>query len=222
MLFRSRGRHHRLALVRSPARRAATGPSRLHQELPRSVRLASTGLGGSRADLLGSAADAVGWVSVDQQTTQHTKYPNVFSIGDGSSLPTSKTAAAISAQAPVLVSNLVSLIEGKPLTAKYGSFPLHYPVRTSHSKAFPHSTDGYTSWYALSPPAGNRSLEANLKLSSQPPPDWAQRVDAGRVQVRRRSEGELLVVHGLARQAALPLLPLKEVRVPFSYRLAWN
>lgn len=30
-----------------------------------------------------------GWVSVDQYTTRHTKYANVFSIGDASSLPNS-------------------------------------------------------------------------------------------------------------------------------------
>jgi eukaryotic sulfide quinone oxidoreductase len=35
-------------------------------------------------------ADGVGWVDVDQGTLQHKKYPNVFSLGDASSLPTSK------------------------------------------------------------------------------------------------------------------------------------
>lgn len=35
-------------------------------------------------------ADAVGWVDVDQGTLQHKKYENVFSLGDASSLPTSK------------------------------------------------------------------------------------------------------------------------------------
>ncbi|KAL8286642.1 hypothetical protein RQP46_004170 [Phenoliferia psychrophenolica] len=78
-------------------------------------------------------ADAVGWVSVDQQTTQHTAYPNVFSLGDGSSLPTSKTAAAISAQAPVLVANLVSLMEGKPLEAKYDGYT-SCPLLTGHNE----------------------------------------------------------------------------------------
>jgi NADPH-dependent 2,4-dienoyl-CoA reductase/sulfur reductase-like enzyme len=35
-------------------------------------------------------ADAAGWVAVDQGTLQHQKYENVFSLGDASSLPTSK------------------------------------------------------------------------------------------------------------------------------------
>ena len=42
-----------------------------------------------------------GWVDVDPQTTQHLKYPNIFSLGDASSLPTSKTAAAVAAQVGV-------------------------------------------------------------------------------------------------------------------------
>lgn len=35
-------------------------------------------------------ADGAGWVDVDQGTLQHKKYENVFSLGDASSLPTSK------------------------------------------------------------------------------------------------------------------------------------
>jgi len=56
-------------------------------------------------------ADGVGWVDADQATLQHKKFKNVYSLGDASSLPTSKTAAAITAQAPVLVHNLVKLLQ---------------------------------------------------------------------------------------------------------------
>lgn len=35
-----------------------------------------------------------GFVTVDKSTMQHEKYPNVFAIGDCSSSPNSKTAAA--------------------------------------------------------------------------------------------------------------------------------
>jgi sulfide:quinone oxidoreductase len=41
-------------------------------------------------------ADAAGWVDVDQGTLQHKKYENVFSLGDSSSLPTSKVSPTIS------------------------------------------------------------------------------------------------------------------------------
>lgn len=68
------------------------------------------------------ADPATGWVSVDQHSTQHTKYPNVFSIGDASSLPNSKTAAAISSQAPVLVDNLLASMRGEQLNGKYSGY----------------------------------------------------------------------------------------------------
>ncbi|KAI5449757.1 hypothetical protein NCC49_004047 [Naganishia albida] len=68
-------------------------------------------------------ADAAGWVDVSASSLQHTKFPNVFSLGDCSSLPTSKTAAAITAQTPVLVENLTKLMEtGKVGNAVYDGY----------------------------------------------------------------------------------------------------
>lgn len=52
-------------------------------------------------------SDAAGWLEVDRHTLRHPRHPEVFALGDASNLPTSKTAAAIRAQAPVLVSNLL-------------------------------------------------------------------------------------------------------------------
>ncbi|KAJ7343526.1 hypothetical protein DFH08DRAFT_872949 [Mycena albidolilacea] len=68
-------------------------------------------------------ADSAGWVSVDPATLQHTKFENIWAIGDCSSLPTSKTAAAITAQAPVLSENLFSVMDtGKLSTATYDGY----------------------------------------------------------------------------------------------------
>jgi len=39
--------------------------------------------------------DAAGWVDVDKNTLQHVKFSNIFSFGDCSNLPTSKTGAAV-------------------------------------------------------------------------------------------------------------------------------
>ena len=39
--------------------------------------------------------NAAGFVDVNKETLQHVKYPNIFSIGDCNSAPTSKTAAAV-------------------------------------------------------------------------------------------------------------------------------
>lgn len=68
-------------------------------------------------------ADSAGWVDVDSASLQHKKYENVFALGDASSLPTSKTAAAITGQAPVLAHNLVKFLEtGKSGTAAYDGY----------------------------------------------------------------------------------------------------
>ncbi len=74
-------------------------------------------------------ADAAGWLNVDKHTLQHPEFPNVFSLGDASSLPTSKTAAAVRKQAPILVHNLLATMRGEPSTAfkrydGYASCPL--------------------------------------------------------------------------------------------------
>jgi NADPH-dependent 2,4-dienoyl-CoA reductase/sulfur reductase-like enzyme len=68
-------------------------------------------------------ADAAGWVDVDKDTLRHNKHANVWAIGDCSSLPTSKTAAAITSQAPVLTENLFSVMDtGKLSGAKYDGY----------------------------------------------------------------------------------------------------
>jgi len=75
-------------------------------------------------------ADQAGWVEVDPATTQHTRYENVFSLGDASSLPTSKTIAAITAESPVLAENLANLmVTGKIGSAKYDGYT-SCPVRS--------------------------------------------------------------------------------------------
>ncbi|MEZ4933683.1 MAG: FAD/NAD(P)-binding oxidoreductase [Saprospiraceae bacterium] len=67
-------------------------------------------------------AASTGWVDVDKFTTQHTKYKNVFSLGDCSNLPTSKTGAAIRKQAPVTTENIMSYFAGKELTKHYDGY----------------------------------------------------------------------------------------------------
>lgn len=78
-------------------------------------------------------ANAAGYVDVDDATTRHKKFPNVWSAGDASSLPTSKTAAAITAEAPVLVQNLLSAMEGKDVDASYDGYT-SCPLLTEYGK----------------------------------------------------------------------------------------
>lgn len=63
-----------------------------------------------------------GWVDVDKETLQHNKFKNIFSLGDASSLPTSKTGAAIRKQVPVVVENLQHAMKGENLSAKYEGY----------------------------------------------------------------------------------------------------
>lgn len=78
-------------------------------------------------------ANEGGWVEVNKDTTQHVRYPNVFSLGDASSLPTSKTAAAIRAQAPVLVANLLAVMNGGQAGRKYDGYT-SCPLITGYGK----------------------------------------------------------------------------------------
>ncbi|ORZ38369.1 hypothetical protein BCR44DRAFT_47532 [Catenaria anguillulae PL171] len=64
-----------------------------------------------------------GFISVNQHTLQHSVYPTVFALGDATSAPTSKTAAAIAAQSPVLVRNLLAHMSGAAtLDAQYDGY----------------------------------------------------------------------------------------------------
>lgn len=78
-------------------------------------------------------ANEAGWVEVSKETLQHLRYPNIFGIGDASSLPTSKTAAAVRAQAPVLEANLKSVIKGQTPSAKYDGYT-SCPLVTGYGK----------------------------------------------------------------------------------------
>jgi len=72
-------------------------------------------------------ADGKGWIDVDKYSLQHIKYKNIFALGDATNTPNAKTGAAVRKQVPVLVKNLMALMENKILPGKYsgyGSCPL--------------------------------------------------------------------------------------------------
>ncbi|CAG0888951.1 unnamed protein product, partial [Cyprideis torosa] len=71
--------------------------------------------------------DQAGFLNVDQITLRHKQYSNVFGIGDCTSVPTAKTAAAVAGQVGVLAANLKSVMkDGSPLKQYdgYTSCPL--------------------------------------------------------------------------------------------------
>ncbi len=71
-----------------------------------------------------------GWVPVDKETLQHVKYPNVFSLGDIAAVPMGKTGGSARKQYKVVVDNIVAMMEGKALEAKYGGYTV-CPLITS-------------------------------------------------------------------------------------------
>lgn len=83
-----------------------------------------------------------GWVDVDKHTTQHVTFKNVFSLGDASSLPTSKTAAAVASESGVTSRNLLDVIDGKEPTAKYSGYT-SCPLVTGNGKLILAEFNGY-------------------------------------------------------------------------------
>lgn len=68
-----------------------------------------------------------GWLDVDPESLNHNKYNNIFGLGDVIGTTNAKTAAAVRKQVPVVVDNILALIDRQQLTAKYtgyGSCPL--------------------------------------------------------------------------------------------------
>jgi len=66
------------------------------------------------------AADS--WLEVDMYTMQHRRYANIFGIGDINGVPKGKTAASVKWQAPVAVANLIDVIEGREMSARYNGY----------------------------------------------------------------------------------------------------
>jgi sulfide:quinone oxidoreductase len=72
-------------------------------------------------------ADAGGWLDVDPATLRHKRYPNIFGLGDATSTPNAKTAAAARKQAPVVAENILHAKGLRPQMCAYdgyGSCPL--------------------------------------------------------------------------------------------------
>lgn len=78
-------------------------------------------------------ASPAGFVDVHANSLQHTKFGNVFGLGDACSTANSKTAAAIRKQAPVVVRNLLNLIRGRGVEETYDGYAA-CPLTTSYSK----------------------------------------------------------------------------------------
>lgn len=78
-------------------------------------------------------ADAAGWVDVDKNTLRHSRLANIWSLGDCSSLPTSKTGAAIRKQAPTVVDGILAARGRRPARQTYDGYT-SCPLVTGYGK----------------------------------------------------------------------------------------
>jgi len=72
-------------------------------------------------------SNEAGWLVVNDKTLQHPRYANIFGLGDTTTTPNAKTAAAVRKQVPVVVDNILNLLANKTVVEGYdgyGSCPL--------------------------------------------------------------------------------------------------
>lgn len=63
--------------------------------------------------------DDLNFVPTDKHTLRSEKYENIFVLGDAADIPTSKAGSVVHFAAEVLLENLLSAIDGRPLHAKF-------------------------------------------------------------------------------------------------------
>lgn len=78
--------------------------------------------------------DAEGWLPVDRQTLRHATDPAIHGIGDCTTATTSKTVAAIRAQAPVVARNVLAGLDGDAPQPSYDGYSA-CPILTSGDRA---------------------------------------------------------------------------------------
>jgi sulfide:quinone oxidoreductase len=82
---------------------------------------------------LSDANNPLGYVEINKNTMQHSRFPNIFACGDCTNAPCSKTGAAIRKQAPVVVDNVLAFLSQKMLIAKYDGYSA-CPIPTQYGK----------------------------------------------------------------------------------------
>ncbi len=77
--------------------------------------------------------NAAGWLEVDRETLQHRRYDNVFGIGDTCGIPIGKTGGSARHHAPIVVENLVAVMEKRELSAKFDGYTV-CPLKTAYGE----------------------------------------------------------------------------------------
>jgi len=75
-----------------------------------------------KATSLPAKGENGGFVEVDPETLRHTRYPNVWSLGDAAGTRNSKAGAALRKQTTVLAKNLKAVLRGGEPKSKYNGY----------------------------------------------------------------------------------------------------
>jgi sulfide:quinone oxidoreductase len=78
-------------------------------------------------------ASANGWIPVNQETLQHVKYSNIFSLGDIAAVALGKTGGSVRKQYKIVVNNIISAIKNEELQDKYDGYTV-CPIITDIGK----------------------------------------------------------------------------------------
>ncbi len=87
----------------------------------------------ANSDLGWQKGTAKGWLECDQYTLQHRRFDNVFGIGDILGVPKGKTGGSARHHGPILVDNLISVIEGKKPKAQFDGYTV-CPLKTQYGE----------------------------------------------------------------------------------------
>lgn len=82
---------------------------------------------------LSDTQNPLGYVEVNKNTMQHSRFPNIFALGDCTNAPCSKTGAAIRKQAPVVVQNILDVLNQQAPSASYTGYSA-CPIPTQYGK----------------------------------------------------------------------------------------
>lgn len=82
---------------------------------------------------IADANNPLGYVEINKNTMQHSRFPNVFALGDCTNAPCSKTGAAIRKQAPVVVKNVLAVLASTKPTSEYDGYSA-CPIPTAYGK----------------------------------------------------------------------------------------
>ncbi len=111
--------------------------------------------------------DDMGFVPTDKHTLRSKKHENIFVIGDAADLPTSKAGSVAHFSAEILMDNILSAIEGRPLLAKFDGHSNCY-IETGFGKGalidFNYDTEPLPGTFPL-PGIGPFGLLKNTKIN---------------------------------------------------------